>query len=66
MEGFSFYVVLAIYSSTGDFVDRGQHGIECILLLFCYKIKYPVNFFLLRGNHECAWVNKGGALGLER
>lgn len=23
-----------------------------------YKIKYPLNFFLLRGNHECSDLNK--------
>ena len=41
-----------------DFVDRGKNGLECICLLLAYKIKYPENFFLLRGNHECASINR--------
>lgn len=27
-------------------------------MLLCYKIKYPGNFFLLRGNHEVSSLNK--------
>lgn len=27
-------------------------------LLLAYKVKYPENFFLLRGNHECASINR--------
>jgi serine/threonine-protein phosphatase PP1 catalytic subunit len=26
--------------------------------LLAYKIKYPENFFILRGNHECASINR--------
>lgn len=31
---------------------------ETICLLLAYKIKYPENFFVLRGNHECASINR--------
>ncbi|KAK3044640.1 hypothetical protein LTS18_000745, partial [Coniosporium uncinatum] len=42
----------------GDYVDRGKQSLETILLLLCYKLKFPKNFFLLRGNHECANVTR--------
>lgn len=46
------------YLFLGDYVDRGRNSIECIVLLLCYKMRHPENFFILRGNHECASINK--------
>jgi len=52
------YPPLSNYLFLGDYVDRAKNSVETIVLGLLYKIKYPKAFFLLRGNHECASLNR--------
>jgi serine/threonine-protein phosphatase 5 len=45
------------YIFNGDIVDRGPASIECILIIFALKYRYPTSVFINRGNHESDPVN---------
>ena len=52
------YPDITNYLFLGDYVDRGPSSVNTISLLLCYKVKYPLNFFMLRGNHEISSTNR--------
>lgn len=40
------------YLFNGDFVDRGDRGVEITIIIYLFKILYPHHVHVNRGNHE--------------
>jgi diadenosine tetraphosphatase ApaH/serine/threonine PP2A family protein phosphatase len=64
-----FYDLLALFETggdvpntnyvfLGDFVDRGYHSVESLLLLLVLKARYPDRITLIRGNHESRQITQ--------
>ena len=42
----------------GDFIDRGSFAVEVIITLCAWKVCFPKNLYMSRGNHESKNLNK--------
>lgn len=58
-EDFGYPRPDCVYLFNGDVVDRGDKSLECILMVFAYKIALFESFFVTRGNHESRSVSRG-------
>eukprot|EP00924_Labyrinthula_sp_SR-Ha-C_P011037 maker-scaffold_33-snap-gene-3.77-mRNA-1 protein AED:0.01 eAED:0.01 QI:101/1/1/1/1/1/2/277/381 len=47
-----------LFVFNGDFVDRGAFSFQTVFLLLSYKVLFPDQIFLLRGNHETIFMNR--------
>lgn len=60
-EDFGFPSNKNIYLFNGDIVDRGDKSVECLLMVYAFKVALgnTKSFFMGRGNHESRTVSKG-------
>ena len=47
-----------VYVFNGDYVDRGPHGVEIVLVLYAILLANPLAICLNRGNHEQRHMNE--------
>jgi diadenosine tetraphosphatase ApaH/serine/threonine PP2A family protein phosphatase len=48
---------VANYLFLGDLVDRGPDALDIMVLILAFKVLFPDNIFLIRGNHECSIIS---------
>ena len=49
--------IMSQYVFNGDFVDRGEDGVEVMCVLLALFVSEPSNVALNRGNHEDEPIN---------
>jgi protein phosphatase len=52
------YPDLNCFVFLGDYIDRGPHSCEIVILVYALKVLFPTKVVLLRGNHELGWMTE--------